>query len=149
MNKILPIFLFLHFALFVMSCSSDDSQVNKDAIGMENLAGLDFTQTERDTFLTTLKVLKKRYDTLRTIDLPNSVPFPLYFNPRLPGQTLPTGKEDRKSTRLNSSHKPISYAVFCLKKKNLPSERLRLSFTLLFIACVPCLTPLPSPPHSL
>src|SRR2546430_4476030 len=25
---------------------------------------------------------------------------------------------DRKSTRLNSSHSPISYAVFCLKKKN-------------------------------
>src|SRR3712207_8667786 len=30
---------------------------------------------------------------------------------------------DRKSTRLNSSHANISYAVFCLKKKN-PSERL-------------------------
>src|SRR5438876_6925422 len=27
------------------------------------------------------------------------------------------GKEDRKSTRLNSSHPSISYAVFCLKKK--------------------------------
>src|SRR5690242_4862421 len=27
------------------------------------------------------------------------------------------GKEDRKSTRLNSSHMSISYAVFCLKKK--------------------------------
>src|SRR2546422_5671739 len=27
------------------------------------------------------------------------------------------GKEDRKSTRLNSSHGYISYAVFCLKKK--------------------------------
>src|SRR5438270_8704992 len=26
--------------------------------------------------------------------------------------------EDRKSTRLNSSHSQISYAVFCLKKKN-------------------------------
>src|SRR5689334_23852397 len=26
-------------------------------------------------------------------------------------------KEDRKSTRLNSSHSSISYAVFCLKKK--------------------------------
>ena len=26
---------------------------------------------------------------------------------------------DRKSTRLNSSHKPISYAVFCLKKKTI------------------------------
>src|SRR3712207_7212365 len=28
------------------------------------------------------------------------------------------GIEDRKSTRLNSSHANISYAVFCLKKKN-------------------------------
>src|SRR5690348_17939217 len=28
-----------------------------------------------------------------------------------------TRKEDRKSTRLNSSHPSISYAVFCLKKK--------------------------------
>src|SRR5206468_7446348 len=27
------------------------------------------------------------------------------------------GKRDRKSTRLNSSHDQISYAVFCLKKK--------------------------------
>src|SRR3712207_7270251 len=29
-----------------------------------------------------------------------------------------TGRRDRKSTRLNSSHANISYAVFCLKKKN-------------------------------
>src|SRR3712207_8031506 len=28
-------------------------------------------------------------------------------------------REDRKSTRLNSSHANISYAVFCLKKKNI------------------------------
>src|SRR2546430_13561081 len=27
-------------------------------------------------------------------------------------------RKDRKSTRLNSSHSQISYAVFCLKKKN-------------------------------
>src|SRR2546429_7308703 len=32
-----------------------------------------------------------------------------------PDETVPTG--DRKSTRLNSSHGYISYAVFCLKKK--------------------------------
>src|SRR5262245_63372074 len=31
----------------------------------------------------------------------------------------PPRREDRKSTRLNSSHLGISYAVFCLKKKNL------------------------------
>src|SRR5438445_1146272 len=31
-------------------------------------------------------------------------------------------KTDRKSTRLNSSHANISYAVFCLKKKNYRSD---------------------------
>src|SRR5206468_13079011 len=30
-------------------------------------------------------------------------------------------RSDRKSTRLNSSHDQISYAVFCLKKKNTPT----------------------------
>src|SRR2546430_9124207 len=37
-------------------------------------------------------------------------------------------KQDRKSTRLNSSHSQISYAVFCLKKKkNSLNHRLQLS----------------------
>src|SRR5256885_3244647 len=34
------------------------------------------------------------------------------------GESEPTDLRDRKSTRLNSSHLVISYAVFCLKKKN-------------------------------
>src|SRR5256886_11571834 len=33
-------------------------------------------------------------------------------------QGRPVRHRDRKSTRLNSSHSQISYAVFCLKKKN-------------------------------
>src|SRR3712207_6916714 len=33
------------------------------------------------------------------------------------------GERDRKSTRLNSSHANISYAVFCLKKKQIHHER--------------------------
>src|SRR2546422_3832101 len=36
---------------------------------------------------------------------------------------------DRKSTRLNSSHGYISYAVFCLKKKKKPHHRLSTSKT--------------------
>src|SRR3712207_7338514 len=35
-----------------------------------------------------------------------------------PSPELRTAFLDRKSTRLNSSHANISYAVFCLKKKN-------------------------------
>src|SRR5256885_8130083 len=40
-------------------------------------------------------------------------------------------REDRKSTRLNSSHLVISYAVFCLKKKKQtkPPERTSLVLT--------------------
>src|SRR3712207_7094730 len=36
---------------------------------------------------------------------------------------------DRKSTRLNSSHANISYAVFCLKKKHPPSPSYRITHT--------------------
>src|SRR2546430_9359874 len=37
---------------------------------------------------------------------------------RLAGARGEDRQQDRKSTRLNSSHSQISYAVFCLKKKN-------------------------------
>src|SRR5258705_8110991 len=37
--------------------------------------------------------------------------------------------EDRKSTRLNSSHLGISYAVFCLKKKNILNAFTNLGFS--------------------
>src|SRR5690625_6630968 len=39
------------------------------------------------------------------------------------GFTVKAAGEDRKSTRLNSSHVAISYAVFCLKKQNDPASR--------------------------
>src|SRR2546429_3622686 len=39
--------------------------------------------------------------------------------PRKMESLTPRRVKDRKSTRLNSSHGYISYAVFCLKKKNL------------------------------
>src|SRR2546426_12624068 len=37
--------------------------------------------------------------------------------PPRPGEQVGRARRDRKSTRLNSSHLVISYAVFCLKKK--------------------------------
>src|SRR4051812_50008802 len=48
------------------------------------------------------------------------------------GATRPTPRrhQDRKSTRLNSSHMSISYAVFCLKKKKniRPHEHMKFQF---------------------
>src|SRR5438309_2654798 len=37
---------------------------------------------------------------------------------------------DRKSTRLNSSHSSISYAVFCLKKKNINNSPIYMKKTM-------------------
>ena len=85
--------LFMIFFI-ILSCSSEKRALNQDAKGMENLAGLDFTQSERDTMLQTLSVLRGKYDTLRTVELPNSIPFPLYFDPRIPGQVIPKGREN-------------------------------------------------------
>src|SRR5438874_5767125 len=51
--------------------------------------------------------------------------FDLAFCQALPGLALRSRHQDRKSTRLNSSHVEISYAVFCLKKKKeQPAEQL-------------------------
>src|SRR3712207_8770727 len=44
------------------------------------------------------------------------VPWPAQLEIAL-GDHEPVARVDRKSTRLNSSHANISYAVFCLKKK--------------------------------
>src|SRR5207245_10143361 len=50
-------------------------------------------------------------------DLPPMVAIGLEFAPLVAINGTNQNKLDRKSTRLNSSHGSISYAVFCLKKK--------------------------------
>src|SRR5690242_21187205 len=42
-------------------------------------------------------------------------------------ETCLASLEDRKSTRLNSSHMSISYAVFCLKKKKKKSKTIHIN----------------------
>src|SRR3712207_8452900 len=54
--------------------------------------------------------------------------------PVLPGPGMHHLQVDRKSTRLNSSHANISYAVFCLKKKKL--KKSSLSFMILRLQVV-------------
>src|SRR5258708_27018772 len=70
--------------------------------------------------------ISSRFSTTKVINVRNLPPTIANFN----GATLVWGQTwtaavgsigdpgDRKSTRLNSSHQIISYAVFCLKKKN-------------------------------
>ena len=75
------------------SCSSDSDELKNDALGMESLSGLEFTQSERDSALESLARLKAKYDSLRTIQVSNDIPLPLYFNPLINGQEIPKGRE--------------------------------------------------------
>ena len=77
----------------ICSCSSKDERYASNAIGMENLTGLYFTESERDSALEGLSLLREKYDTLRTIQISNQIPIPLYFDPRIPGQDIPKGRE--------------------------------------------------------
>src|SRR2546429_5055275 len=54
---------------------------------------------------------------------------------------LGLGKPDRKSTRLNSSHGYISYAVFCLKKKKTYVTIYAISVTLAHVTLSPASLP--------
>src|SRR5437763_5448794 len=63
--------------------------------------------TVRKRFEYELDVLKKRIHILKG--------FKIIFDAL--DKAIKLIREDRKSTRLNSSHRCISYAVFCLKKK--------------------------------
>src|SRR2546430_13388871 len=51
--------------------------------------------------------------------LRRGIPFGPPYPENPPDGFRDSGDRDRKSTRLNSSHSQISYAVFCLKKKNI------------------------------
>src|SRR5256714_3303773 len=60
-----------------------------------------------------------RYTPFQPVDLPDRT-WPaksITTAPRWLSTDLRDGNQDRKSTRVNSSHSQISYAVFCLKKK--------------------------------
>src|SRR5256885_2942858 len=74
-----------------------------------NITGFtNFEESVGGKMLQLLKEIDPRIKRVAVIYNPQTAPFGgLYFR----------SMEDRKSTRLNSSHLVISYAVFCLKKK--------------------------------
>src|SRR2546430_16453180 len=66
--------------------------------------------------------ISRRHRRLRPLDDPGTDPA---HQGQEPGRARRRRPGDRKSTRLNSSHSQISYAVFCLKKKKTTVTRVR------------------------
>src|SRR2546427_9227099 len=85
----------------------------------------------RSTLFPYTTLFRSRREAHRPAEVPHEMPIRLVQVGRevLIGQLVkpPAPDEDRKSTRLNSSHSQISYAVFCLKKKKKQKQLTRYS----------------------
>src|SRR5947209_9035106 len=97
----------LEGAAKVASIDVKDEQLNghlqtPDFFDAEKFPEITFRATDLDRGELTIKGVTKPVELTATVSDPNVDPF----------------GRDRKSTRLNSSHANISYAVFCLKKNN-------------------------------
>jgi len=85
--------------------------VSKEAlIGAEQIAGLEFTDDERELMLNGLQTLRESYETLREVPLDNSVSPALQFEPVLPGMKLPSVPPKRRVSRPQLKGRPADDA---------------------------------------
>ena len=75
MKKILLIIT----TLFI-SCEKREILKN-DIISSEKIMGIEFSSSERDSLLNTVSRRLDQYRTLREIDIPNNISFPLFYDP--------------------------------------------------------------------
>src|SRR5690606_26611322 len=92
-----------------MACSSDDPARNATTAPPE---------TRLDRRLCSFPKFSRPRFWVNTLSEPPGLRHVRTAVPSSGNASFPYGLSDRKSTRLNSSHVKISYAVFCLKKKN-------------------------------
>jgi len=81
--------------------------VSKEAlIGAEQIAGLEFTDDERELMLSGLEELREDYERLREVPIDNSVSPALLFDPVLPGMDLPSVPPARRASRPKLKTRP-------------------------------------------
>jgi Asp-tRNA(Asn)/Glu-tRNA(Gln) amidotransferase A subunit family amidase len=80
----------------------------------ERIAGVEFTDPERDLMLQGLNSNLEAFETLRTVELPNAVPPALYFNPIPPGMTLsrPAAPTRRSDVRVENVPADLEQLAF-------------------------------------
>jgi hypothetical protein len=80
---------FILFSTSVLSASAQDQVTSSQISGAEKMFGLSFSQAKRDSMISVLSAEVKTYNYIHSINLDNSIPFPLWFNPVLPGTVIP------------------------------------------------------------
>lgn len=91
-----------HLWVLVQQSENQESEAPPPRINIEmirsaeKLAGLEFTDKEREMMLKDLEELLEQYEKIRTVHLDNSVPPALYFNPLPAGFRLPSDSSELK-----------------------------------------------------
>ncbi len=86
----------IFISIIIFSCKTKKNKLKRDLIGTENLIGLYFSQSERDSLLPDLILLKDKYESIRSLNLSNSIPLPLHFNRLVNGHQIPKGISNYK-----------------------------------------------------
>jgi Asp-tRNA(Asn)/Glu-tRNA(Gln) amidotransferase A subunit family amidase len=85
-------YLLLLCMIQVIMASAQDSVTSSQIASVEKMFSLSFTQAKRDSMTGILSDKLKTYNYLHAQNLGNEIPLPLWFNPLLPGMTVP-GKQ--------------------------------------------------------
>ncbi len=84
----------------VLWAKAQEAPITRDVLSAaEKVAGLEFTDEERDMMLESLNSRLEAFEQLRAVDVPNSVAPALYFDPQPPGRPLPTAAGPSRRTR--------------------------------------------------
>ncbi len=86
---------------------TDTSKITKQAVeSAEKLIGMHFTDAERDSMLDALKEYARNYDSLRTINIPNSIPPAIMLNPLPVGFKFQTERRPMQLSEVTGVKRP-------------------------------------------
>ena len=96
-------------ALWARLQQQQEDRITKEMIkDAEALAGLEFTDAEREAMVRGVNANARNYAQLRTVDIPNSVPPAVQFDPVLPGVKLPTERRTPRFTKVSGVRRPAN-----------------------------------------
>ena len=88
-------------ALYALA--QEQQTVTKEMVAQaEKIAGLEFTDEERDQIARSVGGRVRNYEQIRALNMPNAIPPALQFEPLLPGMKLPTERKPMRYTRDNA-----------------------------------------------
>lgn len=96
-------------ALWAQAQQQQEDRITKEMIkDAEALAGVEFTDTEREAIVRGVNSNARSYAQIRAVEIPNSLPPAVQFDPVLPGMKLPLEKKTLRFSKVARASKPAN-----------------------------------------